>query len=154
TGGNIFVRHTGGDEKEDLALARGEGVHEQPDAIALFLLRVFLAFASERLPDRREQFAVVERFRQEMDCSGPHRLDGHGNISMPRDKYDGNRPAAVLQLLLEIQSALIRELDVKDQARGGFKVRVIEKLLGGSKRFQAKPGNAKQPPQSPGDGRV
>jgi hypothetical protein len=141
--GDVLVRHPSGNENEYLVLPRGQRGYTAFDVFAHFLASELLSLAINPLPDSRKELFVVEWLWQKMSCSGAHCFHRHGHVSVSRDEHDGSMPAAVVQLLLQLQSALIRELHVKDKARRRFKRLLVQKIMCRPERYKLKPGNAK-----------
>src|SRR5579862_721732 len=66
---------------------------------------------------RFEQQSVIERFREELDCTLSHGLNPHLGISMSRDEDDRDIALFFFQLALQLQTRHLRHEDVSYQAR-------------------------------------
>ena len=61
---------------------------------------------------------MIERFRQELDCAVPHRLNPHTGISVSSDEDDRDIAFLNFQPGLQFQTRHLRHKDVSYQARG------------------------------------
>src|SRR5262249_9594971 len=54
---------------------------------------------------------------EELHRAGTHRAHGHGNVTMPRDDDDRQRPVALGQLALQVESAHPGQAHINHEAR-------------------------------------
>ena len=85
---DLLVQPAGNDQIHYLPLTSAERIITVTQR-ARFGFRGKRDFAVlDRLGDCVQQRVSVERFEQELDGAGLHRLDGHGHVGMAGDEYD------------------------------------------------------------------
>src|SRR6476620_3439092 len=117
-GGNLLVHESGGDQRHDLPLARGQ-LFEEP--LELFPPLRFLApfpDALERDCDRVEQILIAERLDHEINSSSLHSPHGHCNIAVPGDENYRNFDVRLGELGLKIETAALWQSDVEHKTTG------------------------------------
>ena len=58
----------------------------------------------ERFIDPVEQILFAKRLADKIERATPHRLDGHRNVAVPRDKNDRKRRTQLQQMCLQIEA--------------------------------------------------
>jgi glyoxylase-like metal-dependent hydrolase (beta-lactamase superfamily II) len=81
--------------------------------------------------DGLHEVRLLERFGQEVDCTGLDRTHGGWNVTMSRDE-DNVRVVSRRHLSLEIEPIDVGKLDVQDQARGHVRLRAGPVFRGGT----------------------
>ena len=102
--GDLAVLAAEDDEVHDFALALGEGGEAGFGAAALHALGVRGAAESRRLFDQREELVARERLLQEVESAVLQRIHRHGNVAVAGDEDDGQRCAAPVELVLQLDA--------------------------------------------------
>ena len=64
-----------------------------------------------------DELLVAKRLLDEIRGSGPHGVDGHRHVAVPRDEDDRNSDVLLVQPLLELEPAHRRHTNVGDETR-------------------------------------
>src|SRR5215472_11701804 len=81
------------------------------------------------LPDRDQQYFVIERLRQELDRPSLHCSDRHWNIAVSRDKDDRHVGALDGHALLQFETIEAGEGNVENETTRSQCPRPIEEVL-------------------------
>jgi hypothetical protein len=86
-----------------------------------------------------QQYGVVKRFAQELDCTFTHGKNPHLGVAMRSDEDDRYSASLGLKLRLQFKTGHARHANVGDQARSRVSGLGIQELLRGveAKRGQA-----------------
>src|SRR5579862_3549308 len=99
----------------------------------LTLLLASYLVAIQGLIDRIQQVLITEGFRQELNRTGLHRLDGHGDISITGDEDNGNPNTCICQFMLKLEAVGATESHVKNKATRSVRPLAAQELL---RRFE------------------
>ena len=86
-----------------------------------------------------QQYSVVKRFAQELDCTFAHGMDPHLGITMRSDEDDWYSTSLGLKLPLQFKTGHARHANVGNQARSLAPSLGIQELFRGA---EAKRGQA------------
>src|SRR5262245_24404079 len=114
--GDLFVKATSRCLNHDLALAGAQRLKTLPKHTRHILTLSTGTIASETGLDRVEEFLITERLREELYCTALHRLHGHRNVGMRRDKNDWKLPVRGGKIALKLETALPRHSNVEHHA--------------------------------------
>src|SRR5579859_6929517 len=89
------------------------------------------------LLNRVEEILISERLGQKFHGARFHGPDGHRNVSVRGDEYDGDFDAFLDESPLEIETAHLRQSYIEDQTARAGVVFLAKKLLGACKGFGA-----------------
>src|SRR4029077_14430784 len=114
-GRNLLIEHSGDHKSHNLTLSCGQCVIALLQVVDLGLSFSSGAVTLEGLVNCVQQILVPERFRQKFNGARLQCSDGHGNVSMRRDKDDRDFHAGLGQLALEIESTHLRQPYIQNQ---------------------------------------
>jgi len=97
------------------------------------------AAAIDGLPNGAEQHIVLERLRQDLDGSGPHRPDGHRDVAVASDEDNREVDSARRRLFPGGRDAEVGKVNVENEAARSQDSRVGKKLASGAE------GSGRQP---------
>ena len=92
-------------------------------------MQPFLVTRSEALPDGIQENVTVERLRQDIHRAGLDGAHRHWDVAVACEEYDRDLNIRVDQLLLHVESADAREIDIQHQATWSFTTRDRQDLL-------------------------
>src|SRR5204863_6328342 len=114
--GDLLVEEAGDDSGHHVAFARGQGLVPATKLGDLLPLRSRGAIALDRVSNGVEEILLAKRFRQELDRTGFHGPNRHGDVAVTGEKDDGQRRVRTGELALKLEAAEPRESYVEDEA--------------------------------------
>src|SRR5580704_15149655 len=99
--GHLLIKAPSDNQRHDFPLSWGQPCESPTQHILLAMARIRSFRTLDRKLDRTQQVHVTHRLRQEIASPSLHRVDGHRNVAVPRDEYDGKRAA---QFALQLKS--------------------------------------------------
>src|SRR5262245_43932025 len=114
-GGDLLVHEAGGDQGQDLLLARGERLETSLKIVRDLLAFAPLAITLDRRRHRIQHVLVAKRLAQEIDRSGLHGPHGHRDVAVAGHEDDRDMNVRLGQLGLKVEAARPRQPDVEDQ---------------------------------------
>src|SRR5579862_2279692 len=111
---NLLVKHPRDDEVHYLALANAESFTTMSQFSYLSLVLAQDAISSERSLDRIEEILMSEWLGKKLNGPGLHGLDRHRNVSVSREKNNGNTYSPSFQFVLKIQAADTRKSHIQN----------------------------------------
>src|SRR5215470_13042417 len=88
------------------------------------------------LPDRRQQYFVIERFGEEFDSAALHRLDGFWHVAITRDEDDRHVGSFGCNSFLEFETIQTRKGEIKDEAARRNRPGAIQERLRGCEKLR------------------
>src|SRR5437660_8021021 len=134
-GADLLVQQPGNYKRHHFALARAQGQVAFPQRPCLCLVAKRSAAAIDGLPNGAEQHIVLERLRQDLDGSGPHRPDGHRDVAVASDEDDRAVDPLDGDSFLEVETAEVGKVNVENEAARSQDSRVGKKLASGAEGF-------------------
>ena len=132
---------------EDLAFLVGQPLESPGQVGARGHPAAALGVVLDRALDLVQERLAVERLLDELDGTGLHGPDRHGDIGMRRDEDDGHAFAARDQFLEQVEPAGARHPHIEDHATGTARGEIAEKLGGGGECLGADPDRLHEPAQ-------
>src|SRR5580692_4687042 len=106
--------------------------HSAPEIVGLSLQVSLSAVTLQSLLNCVQQVLVSEGFRQEFHGARFQCSDGHGNVSVRRNKNDRNLHSGLGQLALEIEPTHLRQPYIQNQTTRVIGAFPLQKLLASS----------------------
>src|SRR3984957_8231509 len=133
--GNLLAEATARDLDHDLAFPGAQRAEARLELGQCLLALPTRTIASKADLNGVEEVLIAERLGQELDGAALHRLHRHRDLAVPGGEEDA-RPLRVRrrQLALKIETALVRQSDVEDQAGRANRRTRFEKLGDGRKQ--------------------
>ena len=143
--GDLLVELSADQMQEDLALARGQPLVPAAERLLTGARGPGRGVLSQRAADRREQDVAVDRFREEVHrpaLDSAHAVRYH---AVPRHEDNRKRHAARRQCRLQLETALVGQTDVEDDAAGRLQIDRVQKVERADVRARLESGGREQP---------
>ena len=108
------------------------------------LLTALLRVGVQRVGDGQHQALFLVRLLDEVDGAAFQRAHGERHVAVPGQEDDRDRVAALVQFILQVETAHARHADVEEQATGALRPIDVEKGLCRIERFNAHAGSAQE----------
>jgi hypothetical protein len=143
--GDLFVQRPGYHQGEHFALASRQRFVALPQFGNVIAPQPRFAIDADSFLNCIEQILIAQRLGEKSYGAGFHRLDSHGNVTVPGHENNRQQVTGARQFTLQIQTTQARHLNIEHQACRSVGWASCQKLFGRSIENGLEADGAHQP---------